>query len=128
MLFHHDALALLAEFDASHEIAHQQHAPAGGAFEIFIGRRVGKLIGIEAGPFIDDLDPEFLSRHPAGNAHLFRRVVPIAMLDGVDDCFFHREMNAKDIARCPLRVFQPRAHLLDDILSRGLRAGNGDAD
>ena len=70
LFFQHHVVAVVAELDAGHERPHQEHAAAAGTAEPGGGRRIGKAVGVEAGPLVGDLDVDLLRRNPAGEPHV----------------------------------------------------------
>ena len=66
-----------------------------GAFEIFVGKRIGHIAGVVTGAFVGDTDVEALALYAEQNVHLFAIVHLIAMLDGIDDGFEPSELIPK---------------------------------
>src|ERR1700730_16193283 len=96
LLFHHHAAAAVVVFDAVHEVAHQEHSAPAGILDVVDFSRVGKLIGIEAGPLVDDFDPETLRRQTKTHVNQFVLVEAAAVSDGVDQSLFDGQMHAED--------------------------------
>src|SRR5947209_13351522 len=61
---HQDAVALGAEADIVHVVAHEHEAPAAGALEVLHGGRVGHVAGVEAGALVADVDLEPVAEDP----------------------------------------------------------------
>jgi hypothetical protein len=83
--------------DIVHEAAHEENAATAG-FEQVLGReRIGDHVRIEAFALIehahDQLDRRRFGRERELDGHELRGMLAVAVLDGVDDGFTHRDAN-----------------------------------
>jgi len=85
---------------------------------------IGDTGGIETGPFVGDLDSYPPRRHAAGDANVLLRVRLVAVLDGIDQGFLQRQMDAEEIALGPMEALEVIEDLLEDPLSHAGFAGN----
>src|ERR1044071_6731239 len=97
----HAAFRHALQLHVVHEVADQENAAAAGFQEVFGSERVGHFFGVEAFALVANADAQFGSGFGCGgfelDEHMFGRVVPVAMLDGVDHRLAHR--NADPVER-----------------------------
>src|SRR5688572_19894742 len=103
-----------------HEVAHEKDA-ASARFEDVLGRqRIGDLFGIEALALVEDPDDQLARsggrRHVELDGDQLAVVLAVAVLDGVDDRFAHRDADPVDRVLVQTRELPDAiAHDLDEI-------------
>eukprot|EP00913_Durusdinium_trenchii_P035266 g32996.t1 len=111
---HDDFVADIVVFDEAQERFHQHDAAAAGAFEIVVFGRVGNVFRFEAVALVFDFDANKFFADLAADQDRFLRVHPVAVFDGVDECFFQCESNAEHVSRGIIQPFEA----VDDASAR----------
>ena len=84
---------------------------------VLIVGAVGNRVGIEALAFIGDADPESIGPHFTGDLDPLAEVELVAMLNGIDDGFFERQVDAEDVLAGPALGLQSRENLGDEVMT-----------
>ena len=124
LLFQDDAVTHLVVFHAGHETAHEHDAPSSRGLDAVGFGWIGDRRGVEALAFVADFHPQKIGGHPAGYANMLGGVEPIAVLDGVDQCFLQGQVNAEDVVLNPAVLLELLEDLVEDTSTRPSRAGD----
>src|SRR5712691_8953573 len=82
------AVAALVVAEPGGVVPHEQQAAAGRPVEVLDGTRVGDLVRVEALPLVLDLYQGPAEVDPVAHVDLQRRLMLVAVLDGVDAALF----------------------------------------
>ena len=95
-----------------------------GAFQVFVGGRVGNITRIKPFPFILNLNhhPDIINTplHP----HVLGGIEAIAMLDGIHEGLFEGQTHPKEILILELQILQLPENLFLQCLTRHRVAGD----
>src|SRR5262249_23538077 len=96
-LAHENGVASRAKRDGTHVVTHQHETAATGTFQVFGGRGIGHLAGIEASALISDVNVKALRADPVSNLDAFLAIEVVAVLNGVNESLFERQADAEDL-------------------------------
>ena len=88
---HRQAVAALIVLDLVHNVVNEQDAAPRSPEEIGRVERVWDVARVEALALVFDGEARFSGGEVGGDAHYFRRVVLVAVLDGVDESLVERD-------------------------------------
>ena len=106
LLFQHHVTTAVVELDVGHERPHQHHAAP--ARTVQVGRIGGirETVGIEAGAFVSDLDPDFFGRKPTTETDVLGPVQMVTVNSGVHQGLVDRQVDAEDVVPRPVQGLQ----------------------
>src|SRR5258708_10984050 len=105
-----------------HEGAHKEYATTGGAQQVFLGKRIGHAIEVEALPFIDNVNNHFFRSEVQSQVNLLFRAFFVAVMKGIDDAFAHRHSDAIAVVFAKSRCLgHAQTHFLGEIDALDLR-------
>jgi hypothetical protein len=97
-LAHGHLVARGMEDDSGHVVAHEQKSSSTGPLQVFQLERIWYIVDIESGTFIFDGNFEQVVNNAVSDPYVLVRVQLVAVLDGVDQCFFQGKSDSKDLS------------------------------
>ncbi len=95
-----------------------------GDVKVLAAGGIGQGLGIETPAFVGDLDANPVAAQQANHVYVLLGVGAVAMMDGIDQGLFRRQVYGKDVALLPVLAFELGQHFLENLPGHQGVAGN----
>lgn len=112
---HLDGIPSFVIADATHKATHHHQPAVRWSMDVPIGGRIGYFVGIESLAFVGDSYANPTFRYGVGHSDFTRRIVAVTVFDGVNECFFQRQLNCKQVASLERKRLSDREDLILEL-------------